>query len=164
MMMKAASGLPVFAFAFLVTSFAGLVAKPPAVLASPELSPSISGAWEPPAKQASPPTPIANPDMASASQESVHARARVPGLPARLPILGLGIDVGVPDGANLSVVARPCRWSRVQFAVGNNGISYGWRLGATFLPFRDGPAAVIECVFRPDPGADSGGTWAGIPE
>jgi hypothetical protein len=62
----------------------------------------------------------------------------------RLPVFGLGADVGLPDGGNVSLVVRPRAWARFSLAAGNNTISYGWRLGATWLPLRDGPALVVE--------------------
>lgn len=141
--MKAATGLPVSTLAFLMTSFAWLLLEQPPLHASPGMAPATSVA---PQTTAKPPSPALLPDAASATvpSESVHARVVAPKPPTRLPILGLGIDVGVPDGANLSILARPSSWSRLQFAVGNNGMSYGWRLGAAVLPFRDGPAAVVE--------------------
>jgi hypothetical protein len=143
MKMKAATGLPVLTLAFLMTSFAGLLLEPPPAHASPELAPATSIAAQATAK---PTSPALLPNAASTTvpSQTVHARAVAPKLPTRLPILGLGIDVGVPDGANISVLARPSAWSRLQLAVGNNGMSYGWRLGAALLPFRDGPAAVVE--------------------
>ncbi len=62
----------------------------------------------------------------------------------RLPVLGFAFDVGLPDGMNLSLVGRPCPWSRIQMGVGSNGIGFGWRAGVTMLPFRQGPAAIVE--------------------
>lgn len=78
------------------------------------------------------------------TDNNVHAAATPIAHPKRLPIFGVGLDVGVPDGANLSLVARPCPWARVHVAMGNNSISYGWRFGATLLPLRTGPAFVVE--------------------
>jgi len=63
---------------------------------------------------------------------------------SRLPIFGLGADVGVPDGANLSLVARPCAWARSQIAIGSNSISHGVRVGVTLLPLGHGPGLVAE--------------------
>ncbi|MGE0550526.1 MAG: hypothetical protein AB7O24_29980 [Kofleriaceae bacterium] len=48
---------------------------------------------------------------------------------------GVMADVGVPDGATVSVVARPLRPLRLHLGVSHNGISPGVRAGATYVPF-----------------------------
>lgn len=84
------------------------------------------------------PTPTPAPPMTA---ESVaNARPRAP----RLPVFGLGADVGVPDGANLSLVIRPLSWTRAQLGIGSNGVSCGFRVGLSLLPFRQGPGLVTE--------------------
>jgi hypothetical protein len=74
----------------------------------------------------------------------VVSEQRPPRTAYRLPVLGVAFDVGLPDGINLSLVGRPCPWSRIQMGVGSNGIGFGWRAGVTLLPFKVGPAAVVE--------------------
>ncbi|MGE3543287.1 MAG: hypothetical protein AB7L28_05125 [Kofleriaceae bacterium] len=48
---------------------------------------------------------------------------------------GVMADVGVPDGATVSVVARPLLPLRLHLGVSHNGISPGVRAGATVVPF-----------------------------
>jgi hypothetical protein len=62
-----------------------------------------------------------------------------------LPIFGLGADVGLPDGANVSLVVRPRSWARFQAAVGSNGISRGYRAGISLVPLGHGPGLAAEC-------------------
>ena len=64
--------------------------------------------------------------------------------PKRLPIFGVMVDVGVPDGLIGSLTIRPRKWVRVSGGGGSNGISGGWRAGVTLLPFGAGPSASLE--------------------
>ena len=64
--------------------------------------------------------------------------------PKRLPLLGVMMDAGLPDGANASLVLRPFSWLRAHGGGGYNMISTGVRAGATLLPFGAGPSATIE--------------------
>jgi hypothetical protein len=84
---------------------------------------------------------------------AVPARADVAGsvstvgavvTPKPLPILGLMVDAGLPDGANASLVVRPFSWLRAHGGGGYNMISKGVRVGATLLPFGAGPSATLE--------------------
>lgn len=61
-----------------------------------------------------------------------------------LPILGLGLDVGVPDGAAVSGVYRPFSWLRAELGGSYNMISKGVRGGVTLVPFGMGPSATLE--------------------
>jgi hypothetical protein len=61
-----------------------------------------------------------------------------------LPVLGLGLDVGVPDGAAVSGVYRPFRWLRAEVGGSYNMISKGVRGGLTLVPFGMGPSATLE--------------------
>jgi hypothetical protein len=75
--------------------------------------------------------------------ESVSATAAVE--PARsLPLLGVMVDAGLPDGANASLVVRPFSWLRAHGGGGTNMIGKGVRAGATLLPFGGGPSATVE--------------------
>ncbi len=49
--------------------------------------------------------------------------------------LGVTVDAGVPDGTNAALVVRPVRPLRLHVGVGYNGISQGYRVGATLVPF-----------------------------
>jgi hypothetical protein len=48
---------------------------------------------------------------------------------------GVMADVGVPDGANASIVVRPIRMLRVHAGGGHNYISAGIRGGVSLVPF-----------------------------
>jgi hypothetical protein len=61
-----------------------------------------------------------------------------------LPLLGLMVDGGVPDGATVSAVYRPFSWLRTEVGAGYNLISKGARAGLTLLPFGAGPSATVE--------------------
>jgi hypothetical protein len=87
------------------------------------------------------PMVIAEAPAAAAVQQSVpEASAQ----PKRLPLLGVMVDVGVPDGFIGSLTIRPRKWVRVSGGGGSNGISRGWRTGITLLPFGAGPSASFE--------------------
>lgn len=51
------------------------------------------------------------------------------------PRIGAGLDLGVPDGATVSVVYRPFRALRAHVGVSHNAISLGQRAGITLSPF-----------------------------
>jgi hypothetical protein len=63
--------------------------------------------------------------LAAATAQPAAAEAR----------FGVMTDVGVPDGANASVVYRPLRPLRLNAGGGYNMISKGVRAGATWVPF-----------------------------
>jgi hypothetical protein len=50
------------------------------------------------------------------------------------PRFGAMADVGVPDGASLSVVVRPLRALRAHAGLSHNMISLGQRVGVTWVP------------------------------
>jgi hypothetical protein len=75
--------------------------------------------------------------------ESLSAASAVV-TPKRLPLVGVMMDAGVPDGANASLVFRPYSWLRAHGGGGYNMISPGIRAGATLVPFASGPSATIE--------------------
>jgi hypothetical protein len=64
--------------------------------------------------------------------------------PKRLPLLGVMMDAGLPDGANAALVFRPFSWLRAHGGGGTNMIGKGVRAGATLLPFGSGPSATLE--------------------
>jgi hypothetical protein len=61
-----------------------------------------------------------------------------------LPMLGLAVDGGIPDGATVSAIYRPFSWVRGEVGMGYNMISKGGRAGLTLLPFGAGPSATVE--------------------
>ena len=54
---------------------------------------------------------------------------------ARVPHLGVMTDLGVPDGAAVSLALRPTRAVRVELGVAHNGVSPGVRAGISWIPF-----------------------------
>jgi hypothetical protein len=64
---------------------------------------------------------------ASSSDASMTSSAR--------PRIGAGLDVGLPDGATVSIVYRPIRALRAHVGLSHNGISLGQRAGVTLSPF-----------------------------
>jgi hypothetical protein len=71
--------------------------------------------------------------------------ARAPAVSAnRLPLLGVMLDIGVPDGLMGSLVFRPWSWLRASAGGGSNSIGNGWRAGVTLLPAGSGPSASLE--------------------
>jgi hypothetical protein len=75
--------------------------------------------------------------------ESLSSAAAVV-TPKRVPLLGVMMDAGAPDGANASLVFRPLSWLRAHGGGGYNLISKGVRAGVTLLPFGAGPSATLE--------------------
>lgn len=63
---------------------------------------------------------------------------------SKLPLLGLMLDAGVPDGANFSLAVRPRAWIRGQVGGGSNLISKGVRAGVSLIPFGQGPSLSFE--------------------
>lgn len=61
-----------------------------------------------------------------------------------LPVLGLMVGAGVPDGATGSAVFRPFSWVRGEAGLSYNMISKGVRAGVTLLPFGAGPSGTLE--------------------
>ncbi len=104
---------------------------------SPPVVPEAPAA--PDTQQSPPVIPEAQP--AAAVQQSIP---EAPARPKRLPLFGVIVDVGVPDGLIGSLTIRPRKWVRVSGGGGSNGISSGWRAGITLLPFGAGPSASFE--------------------
>jgi hypothetical protein len=81
-----------------------------------------------------------------AAADATIERATAPVTPPApsLPWLGIMTDIGVPDGAQGSLVVRP--WKALRFSLGGgyNMISKGVRAGVTLLPFGRGPALAVE--------------------
>ena len=64
--------------------------------------------------------------------------------PTKLPMVGVMMDAGLPDGANAALVLRPFSWLRAHGGGGTNMIGKGIRAGVTLLPFGGGPSATLE--------------------
>ncbi len=65
------------------------------------------------------------------------ADAQPPGEPrASILHLGMGLDAGVPNGAAVSVVARPWYFLRLNGGIAHNGVSTGVQGGASLIPFK----------------------------
>ncbi len=58
----------------------------------------------------------------------------VRGAAADINRYGVMTDVGVPDGANASLVVRPIRMLQLHGGVGSNGVTTGMRAGVTVVP------------------------------
>lgn len=80
----------------------------------------LTVAWAAPA--------VASPD-AQDDATSVTAKSS-----RRSPRIGVSADVGVPDGATMSVVYRPIRALRVHAGLSHNLISLGEQVGVTLVP------------------------------
>jgi hypothetical protein len=65
-------------------------------------------------------------------------------VPKQLPLFGVMLDVGVPDGATGSAVYRPFSWLRTELGGSYNLISKGVRGGVSLIPFGMGPSATLE--------------------
>jgi hypothetical protein len=86
----------------------------------------------------------ANAQVASGAQETLSTSTVTSAPSGRLPLLGVMVDAGVPDGLIGSLTIRPQKWVRVSGGGGTNGISRGWRAGISLLPFGTGPSASFE--------------------
>jgi hypothetical protein len=104
---------------------------PPYFLPEPFASPSIGA------------SPAASRAAAAAATPTIAAaRPATPRAPHRT--LGIGLDVGMPDGANLGLVLSPASWLRLGAAVGTNSASFGYRGGLALVPVGWGPSLSLE--------------------
>lgn len=85
-----------------------------------------------PAPVAPAPRPAAK---ASAATEQLAARHTLAREDRARPRFGTMVDVGLPDGATVSIVYRPIRALRLAGGVSHNFVSLGQRVGASFVPF-----------------------------
>ena len=72
-------------------------------------------------------------DAPSEGASTLEVRAAQEGEDDR-PWLGLQIDAGVPDGANVAVVWRPWHWLRFHGGGAYNMVGFGVRGGVSLLP------------------------------
>ncbi len=112
----------------------------------------------PPAADQPPPSSVAAPQAATPNpppavvvggRDDVASAQTVPlaAAPPSRHLLGLAIDLGLPDGANLGLVVRPASWIRLHAAGGTNSVSVGFRGGATAIPhwfWHIGPSITLE--------------------
>jgi len=102
------------------------------------------------APRAPQPVPVASPAGTPSSTGTIAAAAR----PAtvRRRTLGVGWDIGVPDGVNLGLAIAPADWLRLVASVGTNTAGFGVRGGVTFVPVGWGPSFSFEaghCTMAP---------------
>ncbi|HET9623046.1 MAG TPA: hypothetical protein VFP84_16855 [Kofleriaceae bacterium] len=95
-----------------------------AIAAVAVLGPANPAAAEPSAVAAAAAQPV---DPPARRDDGMLSTAR--------PRIGAGLDVGLPDGATVSLVYRPIRALRAQAGLSHNGISLGQRVGLTVTPF-----------------------------
>lgn len=112
----------------------------PAEAAAPE-TPLARSATEAPR---SPANGATSPETPAARSAAAHDPAELAAAPVSLaraaqassgtPWIGAMADLGVPDGATMSLVVRPIRSLRVHAGVSHNLISLGERAGLTWIP------------------------------
>lgn len=79
-------------------------------------------------------TPEFSTNSGVANQVAVTADPVEPPAP-HVPMLGVGLDVGAPDGAGVSAYVRLFRFLELHGGVAHNGVTPGLRGGVTFLPW-----------------------------
>jgi hypothetical protein len=80
-------------------------------------------------------TPAATPAPPSVAMADALGTTRTTTTPERVtPRIGAMADVGVPDGASVSIVYRPIRLVRTYAGLSHNAISLGERVGLTVTP------------------------------
>jgi len=117
-----------------VDDAAAPAAEPDAAAAIPAAEPAAPAEPAQPAEIAAPAAPaatiaFATPHLARSGVARTIARE-----PGRVPQIGAMVDVGVPDGASVSVVYRPLRPLRAYAGLSHNLISLGERVGVTLTP------------------------------
>jgi hypothetical protein len=110
-----------------VTDQATIAAKDDAPIRAVEAPPGSRGTPAPSAAAAEAPAP------ARATQSMSLVMARAEAAPAT-PWVGAMADLGLPDGATLSLVVRPIRSIRAHAGLSHNMISLGERVGVTWVP------------------------------
>lgn len=81
--------------------------------------------------------------------------------PWTAPLVGVQLDVGVPDGAGASLVVTPARFIRISVGGLTNGVGAGVRLGVTLVAF---PRALFRPLIGLDGGYVFGGQAAWLPQ
>lgn len=93
----------------------------------------------------------APPPLVTTEGVTLDAQGRAPG---ELPLLGVQVDVGLPDGIGASAIVTPGRFLRLHVGGLNNGLGSGARVGATLIAFPT-------WAFRPLLGIDAGYVFGG---
>jgi hypothetical protein len=70
------------------------------------------------------------PQLGATALTTAHVAPEAPSTPR----IGAGVDLGLPDGATVSIVVRPIRSIRAHAGLSHNLISLGERVGLTWVP------------------------------
>jgi hypothetical protein len=70
------------------------------------------------------------PQLGATALATTHVASDEPSTPR----IGAGVDLGLPDGATVSIVVRPIRSLRAHAGLSHNLISLGERVGLTWVP------------------------------
>jgi hypothetical protein len=83
-------------------------------------------------------TPPPDSQPSATAQDAPPPAAEAPPRPleAPLPLFGLMLDVGLPDGIGAAGVVRPLDWLRFNGGVLTNTVGFGLRAGVSVAPFR----------------------------
>ena len=82
----------------------------------------------------------------------------------RLPVIGLMLDAGLPDGVMGSLAVRPSEIARLHIGAGGNSASPGVRGGLSIIPVGEGPSLTLEVghYLAGDTNALVGALFAGL--
>jgi hypothetical protein len=94
---------------------------------------------------ASQPALAADPAPATAAEPS-SPPATAPA-PERLPLFGLRLAAGMPQGGNLSLVVRPTRDVRIEAGPAWNYLGWGAQFGVGFQPFHGVVSPVLDLSY-----------------
>lgn len=67
--------------------------------------------------------------------EAVQAELEVAPEADSAPFIGLGLDIGVPDGVNVAAIYRPFYWLRGHAGLSHNVLALGVRAGVSLIAF-----------------------------
>jgi hypothetical protein len=102
--------------------------------ATADIAPDAAPARDAPTATPAPAVPPAAPSAPSVAMADTLGTTRT-ATPERVtPRIGAMADVGVPDGASVSIVYRPIRVVRAYAGLSHNAISLGERVGLTVSP------------------------------
>lgn len=100
----------------------------------------------------------AAPPLVTAEGVTLEADGRKPW---SAPLVGVQVDVGVPDGAGASLVVTPARFVRIAVGGLTNGVGAGVRLGVSLVAF---PSSPFRPLLSVDGGYLFGGQAAWLPQ
>jgi hypothetical protein len=122
-------------------------AAAPEAAPAPEAVPPPEATADPAMAPGSMPSPTAvpvvgepSPTQLSTPPTSVEDNQEAADSSKKPRMFGAMLDLGVPDGTNLSFVFRPISIARVHAGLGYNGVSPGLRIGGEYLPLGWGPS------------------------